>query len=94
MMSKEKTLDFTPFSQADVNVLLAAVPVVDEKIKAYKVKTWFDRANMRILWGICCKVDGSWANMCEGEKALIFEDEKTANAVCRHFKKGLVPVVA
>ena len=36
-MSKEKRLDFTLFSQADVNVLLAAVPIVDEKIKAYKL---------------------------------------------------------
>lgn len=93
-MNKEKTLDFTPFSQADVNVLLAAVPIVDEKIKAYKVNTWYNSTTDETTFGIMCKDGAKWRFMCDGERALIFSDRKTANAVCRHFKKGLVSVMA
>ena len=93
-MSRKKTLDFTPFSQADVNVLLAAVPIVDEKIKAYRVTNWFNLADKSVTYGIQCKIENDWVNMCEGKRALIFLEKKLANAVCRHFKKSLMVAVA
>jgi len=90
-----KKLKFTPFSQADVNALLAAVPSSDGKIRAYKVNSWFDKSNNSILYGIACQSnEGTWFNMCDGKRALIFSDKSTANKVCRHFKKSLSVAVA
>lgn len=40
-----------------------------------------------ILFGIQVQDKwGSWVNMCNGSRALIFSDKKLANAVCRAFK--------
>lgn len=90
-----KKLSFKPYSQADVNALLAAVPTVDEKIKAFRVTQWFDSKNNDILFGIQVQDKwGSWVNMCNGSRALIFSDKKLANAVCRAFKKQLNGVLA
>ena len=94
-MKRKKKLDFTPFSQADVNAMLAAVPTVDEKIKAYRVTQWFNSTTNEILFGIEAKDEsGGWFNMCNGSRALIFSDKKLANAVCRAFKKQLNSVLA
>lgn len=90
-----KKLKFTPFSQADVNALLAAVPSTDDKIKAYKVNSWFNADTKEITYGLSVKdANGKWSFMCDGNRALIFLDKSTANKVCRHFKKSLNVAVA
>ena len=95
MQNRKKKLEFTPFSQADVNALLAAVPSSDGKIRAYKVNSWFDRSNNSILYGIACQSnEGTWVNVCDGKRAIIFDDKKLANKVCLHFKKSLSVAVA
>ena len=95
MQNRKKKLDFTPFSQADVNALLAAVPSSDGKIRTYKVNIWFDKSNNSILYGIACQSkEGTWFNMCDGKRAIIFDDKKLANKVCREFKKSLSVAVA
>lgn len=95
MKNRKTTLDFTPFSQADVNALLAAVPSSDGKIKAYKVNSWFNADTKEIIYGLSCQnTAGEWAFVCNGKRALIFSDKSTANKVCREFKKSLNAAVA
>lgn len=95
MQNRKEKLEFTPFGQADVNALLAAVPSFDGKIRNYKVNRWFDKSNNSILYGIACQSkEGTWFNMCYGKRAIIFDDKKLANKVCREFKKSLSIAVA
>ena len=95
MKNRKTTLDFTPFSQADVNALLAAVPSSDGKIKAYKVNSWLNGNTNEVIYGLSCQtIDGKWSFVCNGKRALIFSDKRTANKVCREFKKSLNAAVA
>lgn len=95
MKNRKTKLDFTPFSQADVNALLAAVPSFDGKIKAYKVNSWLNGNTNEIMYGLSCQSsDGKWAFVCDGKRALIFSDKSTANKVCRKFKSSLSVAVA
>lgn len=95
MNKKVQKLSFKPYSQADVNALLAAVPLLNEKIKAVRVNQWFDKKKNEILFGIEAKGEiGEWCSMCDGARALIFSDKKLANLVCRTMKKELSSVMA
>lgn len=96
MPNRKKKLDFTPFSQTDVNTMLADVPLVDERVKAVKVISWFMRNKPNEdLFGIDIQLhSGGWLHMIYGQRAVVFSEKKQAQAVCRVAKQQLSKAVA
>lgn len=91
MPNRKKKLDFTPFSQADVNAMLADVPLVDERIKAVKVIRWFVKNQpIEDLFGIDVQLhNGEWLHMMSGKRAVMTSNVKLANKICRVAKQQL-----
>ncbi len=88
MKKKTQVLSFKPYSEKEANDLLATSPLLNSKINAVRVSQWFDKNKKDMLFGIQAKGEsGEWCNMCDGARALVFDNKKLANMVCRAMKK-------
>jgi len=91
MKHKKNKLEFTPFTHHEADVLISNIPKYNQDIISYKVNNWFDSSHRILLYGIACKSkEGTWYNMCDGERAVIFNDRKLADKVCLELKKILL----
>lgn len=85
-----KKLIFTPFTEKQINNLLLDNTPINANIKAIKVKQWINLKENEILYGLdVIDLHNKTFGMCEGNKAIIFKDKKTANKVCKELKKKI-----
>jgi len=96
MAIRKKKLDFTPFTQADVNAMLADAPLVDERVKAVKVIRWFMKNQpTEDLFGIDIQLHSNeWLHMRHGKRAVVTSDRRLANKICRVAKQQLKEAAA
>lgn len=62
---------------------LLSTPIGDT-VTAIKVKPWIDIKTNEIFYGLEVTVKGGTVmGLCEGNRAVVFEDKETADKVCK-----------
>jgi hypothetical protein len=86
-------LIFKNYSQEEIDNLLSTP--LSKKIKSVKVKRWVNTKTKQIYYGLdVVGESGNVCGLCEDNRAVIFEDKKTANMVCKKMIEQLKSVVA
>jgi hypothetical protein len=89
-----KKLIFKPYTQKEIDKLLS-LPLTDSKVKTIKVKRWFNSKTNSFFYGLdVIAMSGNICGMCEGDRAVVFDDRKTANKVCKKMIEQLAAVTA
>lgn len=81
------TLKFKPFSQYDIAMLFANTKFPDKRIEGYKLTNWFNKRKNTLMHGVMVKVKGKgiWNNLCNGDRAVVFDNIDVAKDVLKAF---------
>jgi hypothetical protein len=85
---RKQRLSFLPYTKEEADKLMAA-PTSD-KIKSVKSTKWYNSKTKEFLFGInVIGESGEECGLCEGNRAVVFEDRNLCNKVVRSMNKEL-----
>jgi nitrous oxide reductase accessory protein NosL len=75
-------LIFKPYTNKEIERLLSTD--IGDTVTDIKVQNWMNIKTADIFYGLEITVKGGVTmGLCEGNRAVVFEDKKTANKVCK-----------
>ncbi len=82
-----------PYSEKEIEKLLSTT--MSDKVKKVRVSKMINTKTLLNYYGLIVTLNtDEEMGLCEGNRAVIFDEEKTAKRVCREIRKQLGCVMA